>query len=343
MTIIRSRAPLRLGLSGGGTDVSPYCDDYGGAVLNATIAMYAYCTIEPLDGDKVIFIAADREEQFVGQATKQLKYDGLLDLHKGVYNRVVKSFNEDKPLGCKVTTYSDALAGSGLGSSSTMAVAVLTAFVEWLRLPLGEYEIARIAYEIERQDVGLAGGRQDQYAATFGGFNFMEFYAEERVIVNPLRVKNWIINELNSSMVLYYTGVSRSSAAIISQQIELVKSADSRSIEASHQLKQDAYDMKEALLRGDITRLAKILGRSWEAKRNLAEKITNPEIDSLMEKAKNVGAYAGKVSGAGGGGFIMFMVDPLKKLDLIRMLENEPGKVASFHFEKHGVQSWLIA
>lgn len=340
--IIRSRAPLRLGLSGGGTDVSPYCDEYGGAVLNATIAMYAYCTIEPLDNDKIVFVAADREEYFEGSLDEPLEYDGLLDLHKGVYNRVVTSFNQGKPLACKVTTYSDALAGSGLGSSSTMMVAILTAFVEWLRLPLGEYEIANIAYEIERLDIGLTGGRQDQYAATFGGFNFMEFYAKERVIVNPLRVKNWIIHELNSSMVLYYTGVSRSSADIIDKQIEHIESADSRSIEATHQLKQDAYDMKESLLRGDMTRFAEILGKSWEAKRKLAAKISNKKIDDLIEKAKNAGAYAGKVSGAGGGGFIMFLVNPVEKLNLVKILEQEPGQVVNFHFEKNGVQSWTI-
>ena len=341
--IIRSRAPLRLGLSGGGTDVSPYCDEYGGAVLNATIAMYAYCTIEPLEEDKVIFVAADRDEYYEGRLDDNTEYDGLLDLHKGVYNRVVASFNHGKPLACRVTTYSDALAGSGLGSSSTMVVALLTAFVEWLRLPLGEYEIAHIAYEIERKDIGLTGGRQDQYAATFGGFNFMEFYAQERVIVNPLRVKNWIIHELNSSMVLYYTGVSRSSADIIGQQIEHIKSVDSISIEATHQLKQDAYDMKESLLHGNIPRFAEILARSWDAKRKLAVKISNKNIDDLITKAINAGAYAGKVSGAGGGGFIMFLVNPVEKLTLVKMLEKEPGKVVNFHFEKNGVQSWTIA
>jgi D-glycero-alpha-D-manno-heptose-7-phosphate kinase len=340
--IIRTKAPLRLGLSGGGTDVSPYCDEYGGAVLNATISMYAFCTLEPLDEEKVIFAAVDRNEYFEGKAEIRFDCDELLVLHKGVYNRVVKEFNQGKPLACRVTTYSDVTAGSGLGTSSTMVVAILTAFVEWLRIPLGKYEIAHLAYQIERQDIGLTGGRQDQYAATFGGFNFIEFCAHERVIVNPLRIKNWIINELNSSIVLYFTGVSRSSADIISQQIKRIKSSDQTSIAATHQLKKDAYNMKKALLRGNMRQFADILGHSWESKCKLASKISNNDIDSLMKKGKMAGALAGKISGAGGGGYIMFIVDPLKKFDLVRMLECENGKVVSFIFEKEGVQSWII-
>lgn len=342
MTIIRSRSPLRLGLSGGGTDVSPYCDEYGGAVLNATIGMYAHCTIAPRGDGRVEFIAADRGERFESEALPRLEYDGLLDLHKGVYNWIVGTHHGGQPLGCSVTTYSDALAGSGLGSSSTMMVAILTAFVEWLKLPLGEYEIAHTAYEIERHDVGLAGGRQDQYAATFGGFNFIEFYANDRVIVNPLRVKNWIIHELNASLVLYYTGVSRDSANIISEQIEHVKSADQASIEATHQLKRDAYEMKEALLRGDIEWLSRILGHSWESKRKVANRISNAGIDRVMAVARSAGAKSGKVSGAGGGGFIMFMVDPVNRVPLVNTLNQQDGRVVNITFEKHGVQSWVI-
>ncbi|MGH8559662.1 MAG: GHMP kinase [Methylococcales bacterium] len=342
MKIVRSRAPLRLGLAGGGTDVSPYCDNFGGAVLNATIGMHAYCTLEPLRENKVSFVASDRNEIFEQAARSQFVYDGLLDLHKGAYNRIVRDFNQGMPLPCRVTTYSDALAGSGLGSSSTMMVAILTAFVEWLNLPLGEYEIAHMAYEIERKEIGLLGGRQDQYAAAFGGFNFMEFNANEHVIVNPLRVKNWIINELNSSMLLYFTGVSRSSAGIIEQQIEQFKLEGSASLSASHQIKQDAYDMKESLLKGNIRRFAEILGRSWQAKRKLAHNISNLEIDTLMNQAGSAGAIAGKVSGAGGGGFIMFIVDPIRKMDLVNMLSKQSGRVVNFNFEKHGVQSWQV-
>lgn len=340
--LIRSKAPLRLGLAGGGSDVAPYCDLYGGAVLNASINLSAYCTIEPVDDGTVVFMAQDRDEVFSAPSAPSFAYDGLLDLHKGVYNRVVQDFNNGEPLSLRITTYSDAPAGSGLGSSSTMVVAILTAFAELLHLPLGEYDVAHLAFEIERKDIGLRGGAQDQYAATFGGVNFMEFHEHNRVIVNPLRIKKWILRELEASTVLYYTGVSRSSDKIIAQQIESYKSGDGKSVEAVHQLKRDASAMKEALLRGNIRTFGEIMGRSWETKRNLADQISNPEIDEVMKMARKAGAWAGKVSGAGGGGFIVFIVDPVKRLQLIRALNQMAGDVVSFQFEPDGASAWNV-
>ena len=213
--IIRSKAPLRLGLSGGGTDVSPYCDEYGGTVLNVTINMYAYCTIEITDNGKIEFYASDIKESFICDFKDQIELEGNLLLHKGVYNRIYRDFLNGESLSFKMTTYSDAPSGSGLGSSSTMVVAIIKAFMEWKNLPLGEYDMASIAYEIEREEIGLSGGKQDQYAATFGGLNFIEFYDKNRVIVNPLRIKKWIKNEIENSLILYYTGTSRDSAKII--------------------------------------------------------------------------------------------------------------------------------
>ena len=341
--IIRSKAPLRLGLAGGGTDVSPYCDEYGGVVLNATIDMYAYCTIEVCDDDKIIFEAVDRDEKVEYEAQKTLPIDGMLDLHKGVYNRVVRDFNDGELLSFCMTTYSDAPAGSGLGSSSTMVVAILKAFVEWLNLPLGEYDIAHLAYDIERNDIELSGGKQDQYAATFGGFNFMEFYENDRVIVNPLRVKNWIVDELESSMVLFFTGVSRESANIIDEQKKNAVSKQERSMQAMHELKEDAYTMKEAVLKGDIAKFAATLGKSWEAKKRTADSISNSHIDAVYSVALEAGAYAGKVSGAGGGGFMMFVVDPVKRLKLIKVLKAfDGGHVMDFHFVTEGTKGWKI-
>jgi len=340
--LIRSKAPLRLGLAGGGSDVAPYCDRYGGAVLNASINLSSFCTIEPTDDNMVTFLAKDRGEIFRAPSVASFPYDGVLDLHKGVYNRVVRDFNNNEPLSLTVTTYSDAPAGSGLGSSSTMVVAILTAYTELLHLPLGEYDLAHLAFEIERRDIGLRGGAQDQYAATFGGVNFMEFHENNRVIVNPLRIKKWILSELELSSVLYYTGVSRSSDKIIAQQIESYQSGVGKSVEAVHQLKRDASAMKEALLRGNIRLFGEILGRSWETKRQLADQISNPEIEAIMEVARVAGAWAGKVSGAGGGGYIIFIVDPTDRVQLIDALNQLDGNVVSFQFEPHGATAWTV-
>ena len=340
--LIRSKAPLRLGFAGGGTDVSPYSDEYGGYVLNATIDMYAYCTIEVTDDNQVTFQAADRDEIFQSTAHPEFALDGLLDLHKGAYNRIVREFNQHQPLSFKMTTYSDAPAGSGLGASSTMVVTMLKAYQEWLNLPLGDYDLAHLAYEVERVDVGLNGGKQDQYAATFGGFNFMEFYAGDRVIVNPLRVKNWILNELEDSMVLFYTGTSRESAKIINEQIENTKNRNEKSLNAMHELKADALRMKEVLLKGDILKFGEYLGKSWNAKKQMAQSISNDFINAIYDAAIDAGAYSGKVSGAGGGGFMIFLTDSTQKLKVVSALNQFNGKVINAHFTKNGTLGWRI-
>jgi D-glycero-alpha-D-manno-heptose-7-phosphate kinase len=270
-----------------------------------------------------------------------LPIDGTLDLHKGVFNRVIKDFGVT-PKACRITTYSDAPAGSGLGSSSTMVVCILKAFVEWYNLPMGDYEIARLAYQIERVDLGLSGGKQDQYAAAFGGFNYMEFLPDGNVIVNPLRVKRWIVDELESSIVLYYTGASRSSAAIIEEQKKNTSSGKSDAVEAMHRIKQSAIDMKRVLLEGNMEGFSRILGKAWEDKKKMASAITNPMIQAAFDVAFAAGATAGKVSGAGGGGFIIFMTDPAKRRLVINALNGMPGQVVGFQFSEGGTHGWKI-
>lgn len=338
--IIRSKAPLRLGLAGGGSDVSPYSDLYGGNVLNATINLNAYCTIETRNLPVVNVDAADAGVRCqVTMGTGPIHTGALLI--DGVYNRIIRDFGP-VPGGFSITTYNDAPAGSGLGTSSTMVVCILKCFAEWMGLPLGDYELARLAYEIERKDLLLAGGKQDQYAAAFGGFNFMEFLPSDMVIVNPLRVKDWIINELEGSMLLYFTGRSRDGAAIISEQQIATTKGDTVAVEAMHRIKQSAIDMKLALLQGDIQRFSAILGAAWEDKKKMALAITNPMIQQAFEVALGAGAVSGKVSGAGGGGFIMLMVPPTRRVAVTEALQALPGKVVPFQFTDKGAEAWKL-
>lgn len=342
MPIFRARAPLRLGLAGGGSDVSPYCDIHGGYVLNATIDRYAYAVIKTLDEAVVRLMATDQQTETVKAVDTPLLLNGKLDLHKAVYNHMVQNFNGGKPLALELSTFCDAPAGSGLGSSSTLVVVMIRAFAELLNLPLDDYTIAQLAYKIERIDCGLQGGRQDQYSATFGGFNFMEFYGDERTVINPLRVKNWIICELEASLILFFTGVSRESALIIADQSGNVKSGSVDALEAMHGIKHEALVMKECLLRGDFAGLVESMRMGWENKKRSAKTVSNPHIDEIYVTAIKAGALAGKVSGAGGGGFMLFFVPTESRMNVIRALNKFEGQVSNCHFTKYGTQAWRV-
>jgi len=339
--IIRSKAPLRLGFAGGGSDVSPFSDMFGGTVLNATINLYAYCTIEEIPRDEIVIESYDSATSGIYPLASQLPSDGVAPLVKGVYNAVCSDYSA-VPGGFRITTWNDAPAGSGLGTSSTMVVCILKCFAEWMNLPLGDYETARLAYRIEREDLALSGGKQDQYAAAFGGFNYIEFLRDGRVVVNPLKISKWIIDELESSLVLYYTGKSRSSADIISEQQRNASNGDPVALEAMHRISQSSSDMKLALLKGDMKQFASILGQAWEDKKKMAGAITNQLIQSVFDVAMKAGAMSGKVSGAGGGGFLMLMVDPTRKSALVSALEPLGGAVVPFQFTDRGAHAWRI-
>jgi D-glycero-alpha-D-manno-heptose-7-phosphate kinase len=340
---IRARAPLRLGLAGGGTDISPYCDTHGGLVLNATIDRYAYAAIQTLDEPVVRFVATDQQKRVLYPLESNLPLDGQLDLHKAVYNHMVRHYNHSCPIALELATFCDAPVGSGLGSSSTLVVAMIKAFVELLNLPLDDYEIAGLAFKIERIDCGFQGGRQDQYTAAFGGINFMEFYEGDRAIINTLRIKNWIICELEASLILYFTGVSRESAKIIDDQSSGIKMGIADALDAMHGLKREALIMKECLLRGDFQGIVDSMHSGWAAKKKSAKSVSNPQIDAVFEAACRSGALVGKVSGAGGGGFMWFFVPVEKRMDVIRELNRFGGQVSNCHFTKHGMQAWRLA
>jgi D-glycero-alpha-D-manno-heptose-7-phosphate kinase len=330
---------LRLGLAGGGTDLSPYCDEFGGAVLNTTIDHFAYAFISPRDDGRVVFQAKDLGREETLQAAPQLP-QAKLQLHRGAYERMVRDHNAGAPISATITTTVDAPMGSGLGSSSALVVALVDAFRVLLAAPLGQYDVAHLAFEIERVDLGLAGGKQDQYAAAFGGTNFIEFLAKDRVIVNPLRVSDSARNELESSLVICFSGRSRDATVIIEQQTAGI--VDHSAIAAMDRLKADAIEMKNALLAGDIRAMARILDDSWKAKQMTAPGVSTDRIDQLCDVAFANGALAGKVSGAGGGGFVMFLVHPEDRLGLLDALNAAGGSAVPVKFAERGCETWQV-
>lgn len=339
--IIRSKAPLRLGLAGGGTDVAPFSDIYGGAILNATISMYAYAAIQPRNDGKIILNSLDRHERYEFASSAKLEIDGKLELHKGIYNRLIKDYQLE-PLSFELSTYVDAPPGSGLGTSSTLVVAILGAFSEWLNLPLGEYDLAHLAYEIERVDLNMAGGKQDQYAATFGGVNFMEFSKDDNVIVNPLRIRDKYLDELAHNLVLYHTETSRLSSIIIEEQRKNVMAGNEKSLEAMGKLKEQSLMMKEALLKGELDKIGEILNFGWKFKKNMANGITNPVLDEIYEMAIKSGASGGKVSGAGGGGFMFFYCPGNTRSSVVEALKKFGGQTKRYEFTQKGLRAWTI-
>jgi D-glycero-alpha-D-manno-heptose-7-phosphate kinase len=338
--IYRSRAPLRIGLAGGGTDVSPYCDVYGGAILNATINLFAHASIQIQEAaNEIIFESIDQESIETYNLEEKPSEKGKLKLLTGVYNYLKNLYQLPKQA-IKLTTMVEAPAGSGLGTSSTLVVAIIGAFAECYKLPLGEYDMAQLAYTIEREYLQLSGGKQDQYAATFGGVNYMEFYNDNKVIVNPLRIKTQYLYELDHNLVLYFTNNSRESAKIIDEQKINVANKNKESLDAMHLLKQQAGEMKEALLRGQLNRIGEILDFGFEQKRKMAANISNERIEQIYQATKAAGATGGKISGAGGGGFMFFYCPDNTKHQVIKILNNFGGYIRPFSFVNHGLISW---
>lgn len=339
--IYRSKAPLRIGMAGGGTDVSPYCDLYGGAVLNATISLYAYATIEPIIENGIILRSIDQNVEAQFDNENALPPDRKLNLHKGVINRIVKDY--DLPMkNFRLSTFVDTAPGSGLGTSSTLVVAIIGAFLEMIGQQLSEYDLAHYAFEIERKDLQLAGGRQDQYAASFGGINFMEFNKDEKVIVNPLPVKEHYLLELENNLLLYYTSTSRDSGKIIEEQAKNVMNGQQKSIDAMHQLKQQAQMMKEALLNGKLDEVGGILDFGFQQKKNMAGGISNDLLEEIYQTARKSGATGGKISGAGGGGFMIFYCPGNSKYNVVKNLKKFGGEQRNYQFVKNGLTTWTI-
>lgn len=334
---IRSKAPLRIGFAGGGTDVPPYPEREGGCVLNATISRYAYGSLAPRDDKQITIESLDFGISVNYDVEEDMPYDGKLDLVKAA----IKKMGLSNSSGFDLIVHSDAPPGTGLGSSSTVMVALVGLMKEFSNLPLTDYEIAHTAYLIERKDLGIKGGLQDQYAATFGGFNFIEFLGD-RVIVTPLKIHQDVINELNHNFLLCYTGKTRLSANIIEDQVSRFQRGEAETLGGLRQLKEIAIEMKNLLLQRKLDDFGALLHEAWIAKKKNSSKITNPHIEEMYENARRSGAIGGKISGAGGGGYLLLYCRFEKKHKVVEQMKRMGGTISDVTFSRYGLQTWRI-
>ena len=332
--IIRSKAPVRVSFGGGGTDVAPFCENQGGVIIGSTINKYAYCSILPRDDEEITVHSLDFDMTVKYNTQENFVYDGKLDLVKAA----LKAMNIKE--GCEVYLHCDAPPGSGLGTSSTVMVALLSAMAKWKKIELDAYQMADLAFGVERIDLGISGGYQDQYATTFGGFNFMEFHGRNNVVVNPLRIHKEIIHELEYNLIMCYTGGVHVSANIIDDQVKNYEKRDS--FKAMCEVKALAYAMKDELLKGNLNAFGKLLDYSWNSKKRMSNKISNPAIDALYDRAKNEGAIGGKLLGAGGGGFLLIYCPFNARHKVAAGLEDVGGQILDWNFELRGVQTWTV-
>ena len=333
---IRARAPLRISFAGGGTDVPPFPAAEGGCVLSATIDRYAYGSLVPRTDRVVTVESVDFKTTAEMTLDNEIICDGSLDLIKAA----VRRFGRTGTDGYDLVLRSSVPPGSGLGSSSTMMVALTGLLAGHYGVILGDYQVAQLAHAIEREDLGIAGGMQDQYAATFGGFNFIEF--TDRVIVNPLRVSDEIAHELELSLLLCFTGITRDSARVIDDQTRRARASAEETLAGLRAQRELAVAMKAALLTGALHEFGELLGEAWVEKKRMSPLISNARIDELYGLALRKGAVGGKITGAGGGGYILLFCDFTRKHKVMEALEFAGAVVTEFAFDTKGLTTWRV-
>lgn len=336
--IIRSKAPCRISFGGGGSDVSPYCEENGGCVVNVTINRYAWSTLEFRDDKKISIKSVDYSKTLMYDSPKLMEFDGDLDLIKAVIKHFLPL---DK--GINVITRSQIPPRSGLGSSASAFVSVIGLF-NHLKAETGftDYNMAELAYHLERNILKNEGGRQDQYCSTFGGLNFMEFKGNDFVRVSPLRIKQDILLELEKNLLLVYIGSRNPSGDIIKDQINKYTSRDKTVVDALNTTKQLALEMKKNLLKGDLNIFGELLHQSWLEKKKFSNMVSTPLINKMYDIARNHGAIGGKVTGGGGGGHMIFYCKPNTEHIVGHKLKEAGAKVVDFSFDFKGLQTWEV-
>lgn len=345
MHTVKSRAPLRIGISGGGTDIESFSKIHSGCVINGAINLYSTCLIKLTNNKYHIFTSLNNNKSIKIHKNRdlELKHDDQLDLIIGVYKYFIKYFAINDKHKIEIKTYLDVPGGSGLGGSSTLIVSLIEGLKKIYNQVFDDYEAAEIAYKIERKFLKIPGGKQDQYAAVFGGINYMDFEKNGRVIVNRLNIVHDIINELEDNLVLFYTDQRRNHHEVINKQIKNIGVSNNKTINNLKKIKSECQEMKSILLKNELVKIPETFIKSWSFKKKISDNVTDAKFDKLLSQALKNGAMAGKWSGAGGGGFMIFYTDYNNKRKLINFLSDRPfGKIYNFSFVKHGAQSWYV-
>jgi len=329
----RAKAPARISFGGGGTDLTPFFLEHGGAVLNATISLYSRATIKRRSDKAIVIRSLDFDQTVTADGLSALKYDGNLDLLKAPLRLLKPEF------GLELEVSSDFPPSSGLGGSSVVLASVIGCLNQFRSDNLDSYDIAELAFQAERIELKCAGGWQDQYAAVFGGFNFMEF-RRDRNEINSLRVPESAVNELEERMILCFTGRAHPVQKIHDKQKKRMVD-EAHITEYAKRTRDIAYEMKAHLLRGEIDALGDLLHEGWTMKKTFSEDISDPEIDQLYDFARENGAVGGKLLGAGGGGFFLFQAGRDSRHNLIKALAAKNFTLREFNFDEKGLRNWI--
>lgn len=332
-TVIRAKSPLRISFVGGGTDLPHYYREHGGAVLSSTIAMYSHATLTPRTDLTMSIRSLDYGQAARFKIDEEPQFDGVLDLVKAAVRRM------GADAGAELDVYTQAPAGSGLGGSSAVTSAIIGALSEFAGVVLTLYEFAELNYQIERLDLGIGGGKQDQYATTFGGFNVIEFF-EDRVVVTPLRMDPGLINDLECHLMLCYTGKVRPDLGLIDKQVQLYREGHRSTREAMRRIHAMVFEMKEALLKGRLRDFGELFHQAYENKKQMNPYASDDQIEGLYQLARKHGAIGGKLCGTGGGGYLLLFVEAFRRVDVRRALEAAGGQFTDFSFDNHGLQVW---
>lgn len=334
--LIRGKAPMRVSFSGGGSDVSPYCDEFGGCVLSTTIGMYARGALEVRHDHHVNIFSLDYDELVKYELGGEIKEGDKLAFLQAVIRRL------NPPSGINIYIHTDAPPGTGLGSSGAVSALIVGLVNHAFNLMLTKYDMAQMAYNVEHDDLGRAVGRQDHYAAVFGGMNFMEF-SREGTVVYPLRLEPWILEELSYHLQLFYTRKQRNSNDIVATQVGYYKEKRAETIDALADLKDLTYQMRKALVQGKLHEFGELLHASWLNKKRVNPKAVTPYLEELYEAARAQGAIGGKVTGAGGGGFFLLFSPFTKKGKITEAMVKLGAQPVPYLPDAMGLQTWQVA